>query len=71
MKSALLFGLPYIAGGLENVLTELYRILQLGGTLSFAKTRGSNEKLIKEVERKGFKYFERRGRIFLFKKGLN
>lgn len=57
---AFLFGLPYIAGGLENVLTESYRILQPGGTFSFAKTRGSNEKLIKEVERKGFKYFERR-----------
>lgn len=65
---AFLFGLPYIQGGVENVLTELHRILQQGGTLSFAKIRGSKEKLITEVEKKGFKYSEKRGRIFLFMK---
>ena len=64
---AFLFGLPYIVGGLDRVLTELHRILQVGGTLSFAKTRGSKDKLITEVEKKGFKYSEKRGRIFLFK----
>lgn len=65
---AFLFGLPYIAGGLDNVLTELYRILKPGGTLSFEKTRRSKEKLIKEVQEKGFMYSDGRGRIFLFKR---
>ena len=65
---AFLFGLPYIQGGLENVLTELYRIFKPGGILAFQKSRGSKEKLITEVEEKGFKYSEKRGRLFLFKK---
>lgn len=64
---AFMFGLPYIAGGLDSVLTELYRIFKLGGILAFQKSRGSNEKLIAEVENKRFNYFEKRGRIFLFK----
>jgi ubiquinone/menaquinone biosynthesis C-methylase UbiE len=65
---AFLFGLAYIAGGLDNVLTELYRIFKPGGMLAFQKSRGSKEKLIAEVENKGLNYFERRGRIFLFEK---
>lgn len=65
---AFLFGLPYIAGGLDNVLTEVYRIFKPGGMLAFQKSRGSKEKLIVEVENKRLNYFERRGRIFLFKK---
>jgi len=63
-----LFGLPYIQGGLENVLTELYRIFKPGGILDFQKSRGSKEKLIAEVQDKGFKYSDKRGRIFLFTK---
>ncbi|KPL03177.1 MAG: hypothetical protein AMJ90_03865 [candidate division Zixibacteria bacterium SM23_73_2] len=50
------FGLRYIAGGLENLLTEMHRILKPEGVLSFEKTRGSEGKLIKEVEGKGFSY---------------
>ena len=65
---AFLFGLPYIAGGLDNVLSELCRIFKPGGTFAFQKSRGSNEKLIAEIENKGLNYLERRGRIFLFKK---
>ena len=65
---AFMFGLPYIAGGLDSVLTELYRIFKPGSMLAFQKSRGSNEKLVAEVENKGLNYFERRGRIFLFKK---
>jgi ubiquinone/menaquinone biosynthesis C-methylase UbiE len=66
---AFLFGLRYIAGGLENVTSEIHRVLKPGGMLSFEKTRGSEEKLIEEVERGGFIYSERQGRIFLFTKG--
>jgi len=65
---AFLFGLRYIAGGLENVISEIHRILKPGGVLSFEKTRGSEQKLIDEVERGGFIHSSKQGRIFLFTK---
>jgi len=65
---AFLFGLRYIAGGLENVISELHRVLKPGGILSFEKTRGSESELIQEVERGGFVYSGRKGRVFLFTK---
>lgn len=65
---AFVFGLRYIAGGLENLISELYRILKPEGVLSFEKTRGSEKKLISEVEREGFIYSKRKARIFLFVK---
>jgi len=65
---AFLFGLRYVAGGLENVISELQRILKPGGILSFEKTRGSEKGLIEEVERGGFTYTGKKGRIFLFTK---
>ena len=65
---AFLFGLQYIAGGLENVISEIHRILKPEGVLSFEKTRGSKKKLIDEVERGGFIYSGRQARIFLFTK---
>jgi len=66
---AFLFGLRYVAGGLGNVMSEMNRILKPGALLSFEKTRGSGEELIQEVERAGFSYTDRSGRIFLFTKG--
>jgi ubiquinone/menaquinone biosynthesis C-methylase UbiE len=65
---AFLFGLQYIAGGLENVIAEIHRILKHGGVLSFEKTRGSAKKLIVDVERGGFIYSGRQARIFIFTK---
>ena len=65
---AFIFGLRYIAGGLENVITEIHRILKPGGVLSFEKTKGSAKKLIDEVERGGFVYSGRHARIFIFRK---
>ena len=65
---AFLFGLPYIAGGLENVISEIHRILKPRGVLSFEKTRGSEKKLIEEVEKGGLIYSGRQARIFLFTK---
>ena len=65
---AFLFGLRYIAGGLENVISELHRVLKPGGILSFEKTRGSEGELIEEVKRGGFTCTGKQGRIFLFKK---
>ncbi|NQE44691.1 hypothetical protein C5S31_01545 [ANME-1 cluster archaeon GoMg2] len=66
---AFLFGLQYIAGGLEDVISEMHRILKPGGVLSFEKTKGSEKKLREEVERGGFSYSGRQARIFLFTKG--
>jgi len=66
---AFIFGLRYIAGGLENVIAEIHRILKPGGVLSFEKTKGSAKKLIEEVEREGFIYSGREGRLFLFTRG--
>jgi len=37
------FGLRYIAGGLENLVSEMYRILKPEGLLSFEKARGAEK----------------------------
>jgi ubiquinone/menaquinone biosynthesis C-methylase UbiE len=66
---AFIFGLRYIAGGLEYVIAEIQRILKPGGVLSFGKTKGSEKRLIEEVERGEFVYSGRQARIFLFTKG--
>jgi len=66
---AFVFGLRYIAGGLSNLISEMYRILRPGGILSFEKTTGSDEKLVEEVERAGFIKTDRKGRIFVFSNG--
>jgi precorrin-6B methylase 2 len=63
-----IFGLRYIAGGLSNLISEMYRILKSGGILSFEKTTGSDDKLVEEVERAGFVKTEKNGRIFIFTK---
>jgi protein-L-isoaspartate O-methyltransferase len=65
---AFLFGLRYIAGGLENMISELHRVLKSGGSLSFEKTAGSEMELVEEVKRRGFTHTGKEGRIFLFKK---
>ena len=65
---AFLFGLRYIAGGLQNVLSEMHRVLKPGAVLSFEKTGGSQEGLIREVEEGGFAYSERQARILIFVK---
>ncbi|NMX22174.1 hypothetical protein C5S30_07115 [ANME-1 cluster archaeon GoMg4] len=65
---AFIFGLQYIAGGIEDVISGIHRILKPGGVLSFEKTRGSEKKLIAEVERGGFIYSRRQARLFLFAK---
>lgn len=65
---AFIFGLRYIAGGLENLILEMNRVIKPGGALSFEKTRGKEEELIQEVEEKGFVYSAKQGRIFSFTK---
>ena len=65
---AFIFGLRYIAGGLSNLISEMYRILRQGGILSFEKTMRSDDKLVEEVERAGFAKTDKKGRIFVFVK---
>lgn len=65
---AFVFGLRYIAGGLENLLAEMHRVIKLKGILSFEKTRGKEKGLIQEVKAKGFAYSDKHGRIFIFTK---
>ena len=63
---AFVFGLRYIAGGLENLVAELHRVLTNGGILSFEKTRGAEKKLIADVSRLGFTNLSKKGRILSF-----
>ncbi|MEA3282288.1 MAG: methyltransferase domain-containing protein [Euryarchaeota archaeon] len=67
---AFVFGLLHVAGGIEDVLSEVHRVLKPDGILSFEKTRGPEKRLIKAAEEEGFAYSERRGRIFLFTKDI-
>ena len=63
---AFVFCLRYIAGGLDNLVAELHRVLNNGGILSFEKTRGSEKELIAEVSRLGFTNLGKKGRILSF-----
>jgi ubiquinone/menaquinone biosynthesis C-methylase UbiE len=65
---AFVFGLRYIAGGLSDLISEMYRILKAGGILSFEKTTGSDDELVEDAARAGFAKTEKRGRIFVFTK---
>jgi ubiquinone/menaquinone biosynthesis C-methylase UbiE len=65
---AFVFGLRYIAGGLENLIAELHRVVRPGGILSFEKTKGSEAALMEELERAGFTYTGKKGRIYSFQK---
>ncbi len=67
---AFVFGLLHIAGGIEDVISEVHRVLKPGGILSFEKTRGPAKGLVEAAEAGGFIYSERRGRIFLFTKSV-
>ncbi|PXF62017.1 MAG: methyltransferase type 11 [Candidatus Methanogaster sp.] len=67
---AFVFGLLHIAGGIEDALSEVHRVLKPDGALSFEKTRGPEKRLIKAVEAGGFVYSERQGRIFRFTKDV-
>ena len=67
---AFLFGFVHHAEGLENILSELYRIINSEGVLSIEKTPWlSEEKLVTAVEKNGFIYLRHhQKRIFLFTK---
>ena len=63
-----MFGMPNVAGGLQNVLPEIYRVLKQGGILSFEKLRRAENKTIAEIEKQGFVFKEKKGGILIFRK---
>jgi len=66
---AFLFGLPRIAGGMENLILELHRVLKPEGRVAFEKIRGSESKLGQAFKGKGFVHSGRQGPVvFLTKK---
>ena len=69
---AILFGFIHHTENLDNILSELYRVLKPVGVLSIEKTPWvSEKKLVEEMERNGFIYTHHRGRVFLFIKRKN
>jgi len=46
-----MFGLLYIVGGQENVISAMHCILKPEGGLSFKKSRGSEARLIEEMKK--------------------
>ena len=65
---AFLFGLPRIAGGMESLILELYRVLKPGGRVAFQKIRGSERKLRQAFEGNAFVHSGRQGPIVFFTK---
>ncbi len=63
-----MFGMPHVAGGLKNVLSEAYRVLKPGGIFSIEKSRRSENKLIAETENQGFVFKEKKSGILIFRK---
>jgi ubiquinone/menaquinone biosynthesis C-methylase UbiE len=63
-----IFGIRYIAGGLDAVLAEGARVLKHGGRLSIEKSRGPDAELTAGVEKAGLTFSEKKGRLFLFSK---
>ena len=63
---AFLFGLPRIAGGRENLIAEMHRVLRPGATLVLEKRRTAEEMLTRDMEQKGFAYKEKCGGILKF-----
>jgi ubiquinone/menaquinone biosynthesis C-methylase UbiE len=65
---AFVFGLPRIAGGLKNLLSEMHRILKNEGVFAYRTSGGSKKTLFKETEEQGFACCGNRKTSFLFKK---
>jgi len=64
-----IFGIRYVAGGLDGVLQEAARILKPGGRLSLEKSSGSDSQLTAAAARAGFFILEAKGRLFMFTNG--
>ena len=65
---AFLFGLPRVAGGLDNLISELARVIKPGGIVSFQKRRRSDADLVETMRRAAFSLLGRDGRILKFQR---
>lgn len=65
---AFVFGLPRIAGGLKNLLSELHRILKTEGMLAFRLAGGTKKTLFTAMQEQGFVYTGNRKNVFVFGK---
>lgn len=65
---AFVFGLPRIAGGLNNLLSEIHRVLKDEGLLAFRISRGSKKTFFAKMDEHGFVCYGDRKGILLFKK---
>jgi len=64
-----LFGFVHHTEGLENIFSEIYRVLKPEGMLAIEKTPWlSEKKLVTVVERNGFIYSGNQKMVFLFTK---
>lgn len=65
---AFVFGLPRIAGGLKNLLSELHRILKTEGVLAFRLAGGPKKTLFSAMQEQGFVCSGSRKNVFVFVK---
>lgn len=64
-----LFGFVHHTNGLENIFSEMYRVLKPEGLLAIEKTPWlSKKKLVEAAERNGFNCLEHHKRVSLFTK---
>jgi hypothetical protein len=68
---AFVFGLPRIAGGLKNLLSEMRRILKNEAVLAYRTSGGSKKTLFREMRDQEFACGGNWMTIFFFKKWEN
>jgi len=66
IDTAFLFGLPYIAGGFDELLAELCRLLKPSGCLAIQKRLRSGADFIDKIQAAGFVFTGQNKRILTF-----
>ena len=66
IDAAFLFGLPYIAGGFDELLVELRRLLKPGGCLAIQKRLRAGADFIEKIQAAGFVFTGQNKRILTF-----
>ena len=67
MDLAFLFGLPRVVGGMDDLFSELGRVLKPGGTVALQRSARSKEELVGKMKEQGFFFEGQEGRILKFK----
>jgi len=65
---AFVFGLLHVDGGIRALLDGLYKVIRVGGTLAFEKTRKPDQEIIDTAKAAGFCYTGRQDRVLQFAK---